>query len=1030
MRHSDFPTLAVLIPEGAVAGDLLQFESDGETVEVVVPRGMEAGMTMTVADLGSGWQPVTDRGEVLQSGDLEMSLLSHAEMDSILQPLPLQSDLSEEQSTVPNNSAIPDESDRSWRTLTQLGGREVMKLRRWPESGLSAKSEEDPQDSGKVEVAVQTESVDFTLYPIGLKAHPLSAWGGPALPPLPSCGLHCKMPLVQETTNGNISLVAMKLALESLQREKEDLERKLKESQKEILRLELRDEDAIKAMEVRQNVLLRQENDEMRKIALAALRHREEGREVCRKKKGNKMERKSLEVKDTWLQPPPRQARVKRSEQVTVEDLETPPEAIANIVGHAGGSHGVRRIRSHSDSSVTEAKELSTKRKYGSADSEKGEVGQPVHASPCGSAKDPQASSHRSTKPVVRLKPKDPSITKYDSDPGSCRSRSSQSKTSWRVRAAETDETGPGWSSSAVDARLATASIYTAAALSADSLGWGATAAAAQSVGIRKTRSEETRNAMMQPLNDTSEAALVCERAVSGAFVLESGQQEPNLNCADEFNESAAHHQNLAKEDMELRDFFAGSAYSTGSHLADCCPSYILVDDGSGVADAVPVYRHVKSGCLLLSFPVSLVSPDTPDEDIRLFFCRGPLPLMRRYGRGVLGCMEILFELFADTEGINGRTGSEFYGLCEGPGHENTGETGGSAESLCYLPILVDKQHVRSSPSWVDASEKHSQCFIKLPDMVASAGFAFGMMERRLKAEVYHSDGEGRAVRLLAHFFACLGRAEEAAVLWSQACQDDEAKFGSDHLQTSSSCAALAACFDDLGRSEDAEAFHSKALAAMAKNFGRSSSEAVACELDLAACRHVQGKCKLHGMLPATQSGVLCLEGAAAHAVAVILSQAAGDEREDAEAEVLYRQGLSILRRCLGPGHADTLHCLNNLALCMADQGKIQQAEQLLRRTVAGMEVVLAPTHPRPIQALSNLACCLAEQGKVEEAEANHRRAFENAKRRLGWQHPETSACAQSLTQFLTSCGRCTEAALLELQADQLGRPCWKRGRT
>ena len=129
-----------LIPEGAVAGDLLQVEPDtGETVEVTVPRGMQAGMTMTVADLGSGWQPVTDRlGEVLQSGgDLEMSLLSHAEMDSILQPLPpqpLQSGLSEELLAVPNNSAIPGKSDRSaWRTLTQLGGGEVMKLRRWPE---------------------------------------------------------------------------------------------------------------------------------------------------------------------------------------------------------------------------------------------------------------------------------------------------------------------------------------------------------------------------------------------------------------------------------------------------------------------------------------------------------------------------------------------------------------------------------------------------------------------------------------------------------------------------------------------------------------------------------------------------------------------------------------------------------------------------------------------------------------------------------------------------------------------------------
>eukprot|EP00913_Durusdinium_trenchii_P006675 g6272.t1 len=92
-----------------------------------------------------------------------------------------------------------------------------------------------------------------------------------------------------------------------------------------------------------------------------------------------------------------------------------------------------------------------------------------------------------------------------------------------------------------------------------------------------------------------------------------------------------------------------------------------------------------------------------------------------------------------------------------------------------------------------------------------------------------------------------------------------------------------------------------------------------------------------------------------------------GDEKDAAEAEPLYRQALCILRRALGPNHPDTLHCLNNLALCLAEQDKLSQAEQLLRRTVAGMEVVLAPTHPRPIQALSNLACCLAEQGQTGE---------------------------------------------------------------
>lgn len=89
--------------------------------------------------------------------------------------------------------------------------------------------------------------------------------------------------------------------------------------------------------------------------------------------------------------------------------------------------------------------------------------------------------------------------------------------------------------------------------------------------------------------------------------------------------------------------------------------------------------------------------------------------------------------------------------------------------------------HFYCTPSKLkDASGKHSQCFIKLPDMATSAGavaqrsnpelllpyfafiasdgianiahcqinkpgFAFETMEKRLKAEMYHNDGEGRA---------------------------------------------------------------------------------------------------------------------------------------------------------------------------------------------------------------------------------------------------------------------------------------------
>lgn len=827
----------------------------------------------------------------------------------------------------------------------------------------------------------------------------------------------------------------MKLALETLQQEKEDLQQKLRASQKEVLRLELRDEDEIKAMEANQNVLLRRENDELRKIALAALRQNPQAQR--KRTSSNKMQRTSLGLSEAqeskWLQPPVKSKA--KLDQVAMDDLEMeqlPADslfkaAVCAPAGHAGGSHGLRRIRSQSDSCIAtfEAHRGQIyKRKI--AEAGRGEAGPQVLASPCGSAK---AKVTSATPSVVRLKPSG-KANRYAPDPGSC--RSSESRSTWRGPnlPSELNDT-PG----KLETRWATASVYTAAAVNADSNGWGATATAAEAVATKWREKEvglpddsSPQNATIQPLIDDVKVANMNERAANGAFVLEPGQQVPELQCVDEIESVAtASSESLAKEDNELREFFTCGAFASGSRLDHCCPVYRLIDDGSmsGLGDAVPLYRHTISDCLLLGFPVSLLAPQTSLEDIRLFFCRGPLPVMRRFGQGALGCMEILLELFGDADSIGGKQKGEFYVLSEGPGYGNC-ESSGSTGSLCYLPILVARQYSRSctAPSCerVDKRRTQARCFIKLPDIAQFAGFAFDTVETRLKAEMYHSDQQGKAVRLLANFLSSIGRVQEAVQHWQQALKEDEARLGSSHLQTAQSAAALASCFDDLGRAEEAEVFHSKALDALAKSFGRSSCEATACELALAACRFVQGKSKLHGMLPATQSGVLCLQGAAAQAVAVIFGQAVGDEKDAAEAEPLYRQALCILRRALGPNHPDTLHCLNNLALCLAEQDKLSQAEQLLRRTVAGMEVVLAPTHPRPIQALSNLACCLAEQGQTGEAESCHRRAFENCKRRLGWQHPETSACAQSLAHFLASCGRCTEAALLELQADQLGR--------
>ena len=120
-------------------------------------------------------------------------------------------------------------------------------------------------------------------------------------------------------------------------------------------------------------------------------------------------------------------------------------------------------------------------------------VGCQVLASPCSSVRDPM-------KPVVRLKPRDPKASnKFGPNPGSC--RSAETKKTWRLPPDipdQKDQRQTGWSSSVADARLATASIYSAAALNADALGWGATAAAAESVGMCKDGT--TAMAQKQPL--------------------------------------------------------------------------------------------------------------------------------------------------------------------------------------------------------------------------------------------------------------------------------------------------------------------------------------------------------------------------------------------------------------------------------------------------------------------------------------------------------------------------------------------------
>ena len=182
--------IEVVIPEGVSGGDILQVESDtGETVEVVVPEGVEAGMMLTIdaqlialnellSQNSSSLQPSSQVNkesehlstiqDILPETAPRKTILSEVEMDAILKPV---SGNLVEKPVLPHSDAqrkvaMPLEKDEraesnttggaQWKTLAEYGGGEVMKLRRWSDSGsVSAIDagqviEDVPPDSGKV----------------------------------------------------------------------------------------------------------------------------------------------------------------------------------------------------------------------------------------------------------------------------------------------------------------------------------------------------------------------------------------------------------------------------------------------------------------------------------------------------------------------------------------------------------------------------------------------------------------------------------------------------------------------------------------------------------------------------------------------------------------------------------------------------------------------------------------------------------------------------------------------------------------
>jgi tetratricopeptide (TPR) repeat protein len=136
-----------------------------------------------------------------------------------------------------------------------------------------------------------------------------------------------------------------------------------------------------------------------------------------------------------------------------------------------------------------------------------------------------------------------------------------------------------------------------------------------------------------------------------------------------------------------------------------------------------------------------------------------------------------------------------------------------------------------------------------------------------------------------------------------------------------------------------------------------------------------------------------------------------------AVAEPLYRRGLAILERSLGPDHPDVARVLGNLAVLLLATNRLVEAEPLLRRALAILERSLGPDHPDVATTLGNLAGVLQATNRLVEAEPLYRRALAILERSLGPDHPDVATVLNNLAEVLRAINRPVEAEPLNRRA-------------
>ena len=137
------------------------------------------------------------------------------------------------------------------------------------------------------------------------------------------------------------------------------------------------------------------------------------------------------------------------------------------------------------------------------------------------------------------------------------------------------------------------------------------------------------------------------------------------------------------------------------------------------------------------------------------------------------------------------------------------------------------------------------------------------------------------------------------------------------------------------------------------------------------------------------------------------------------EAELYYRQSLTVVEQIQGPNHPDLLPGLKNLAILHRELQQFGQAERLYQRSLSIIQQMLGKTHPHLIPGLLDLAHVSQAQEEYERAEEYYGRALKIGETQLAPAHHQTQSIRMQYANLLRHLNRIKDAEDLERQAQR-----------